>query len=77
MKEEIKNPENKESWNFCLIYYIKMMEIYCISYKKYTANENSSAWKIRQNGLLLLSNKLCHLWQDKISFVKNQKLSND
>ena len=53
------------------------MEIYCVSYKKYTANINSSVWKIKQNGLLLLSNKLCHLRQDKISFVKNQELSND
>ena len=35
MKQEIK-----KSWNFCGIHYIKTMETYCVSCKKYTANEN-------------------------------------
>ena len=43
MKEEIK-----KSWNFCGIYYIKAIETYCVSYKKYTANKNSSV-KIKLN----------------------------
>ena len=32
------------------------METYCLSYKKYTANENSSVRKTKQNRLMLLSN---------------------
>ena len=32
------------------------METYCISYKKYTANKNSSVRKTKQNRLMLLSN---------------------
>ena len=48
MKEEIKNPET------CRICYIKAMETYCISWKKNTANENSSVRKSIQNRLMLL-----------------------
>ena len=32
------------------------MEIYCVSCTKYTANENSSLRKTKQNRLILLSN---------------------
>ena len=35
MKKEIK-----KSWNFCGIYYIKTMETYFVSCKRYTANKN-------------------------------------
>ena len=33
------------------------METYCVSCKKYTANENSSVRKAKQNILMLLSNR--------------------
>ena len=39
--------------------YVKTMEIYCFSSKKYTSNENSSATETKQNILMLL---LCYLW---------------
>ena len=32
------------------------METYSVICKKYTANENLSVWKIKQNRLMLLSN---------------------
>ena len=48
--------EIKKSWNFCGIYYIKTMETYFVSCKKYTANENSSVRKTKQNRLMFLSN---------------------
>ena len=32
------------------------MESYCVSCKKYTANENSTVRKIKQNRLMILSN---------------------
>ena len=32
------------------------MATYCVSFKKYNANENSSVRKTRQNRLMLLSN---------------------
>ena len=32
------------------------METYCVSCKKYTANENSNVRKTKQNRLMLLSN---------------------
>ena len=44
MKEKIK-----KSWNFCGIYHIKTMEMHCASCKKYTAGENSSVRKTKQN----------------------------
>ena len=34
------------------------MEIYCVSCKKYTANENSSVRKTKQKRLMLLANVL-------------------
>ena len=37
--------KNKKSWNFCGVYYIKAMETYCVSYKKYTATTNCSVGK--------------------------------
>ena len=46
---------NKKSWNLCGIYYIKTMETYCVSYKKNTANKNSSVRKTKENRLMLLS----------------------
>ena len=42
------------------------METYCVSFKKNTANENSSIRKTKQNRLMLI--KLCCLWQEKIDF---------
>ena len=51
------------------------METYCISRKKYTANENSSARKPKQNRLMLLSN--CAICGKKSTFIKNQELSNE
>ena len=33
------------------------METYCVSCKKYTANENSSVRRTKQNRLMLLSNR--------------------
>ena len=51
MKEEIKNPETSVEYTIS-----KTMETYCISCKKYTANENSGVRKTKQNRLMLLSN---------------------
>ena len=45
---------NKKSWKFDEIHYIKTMEAYCVSCKKYTANKNSSVKKTKQNWLMLL-----------------------
>ena len=46
--------QNKKSWNFCGMYYIKTM--YCVCCKKYTANKNSVVRKTKQIMLMLLSN---------------------
>ena len=52
------------------------METYCVSCKKYTANENSSVRKTKQNILILLSNRaICG--KRKSTFIKNDELSND
>ena len=51
---------SKKSWNFCGI-----MESYRVTCKKYTANENSSVRKTKQNRLMLSNIKLCCLWQEK------------
>ena len=52
------------------------METYCASCKKYTANENSSVRKTKQNILILLSNcAICG--KRKSTFIKNHELSND
>ena len=45
------------------------METYCVSCKKYTANENSSVRKTKQNRLILWGKK-------KTTFVKNKELHN-
>ena len=46
------------------------METYCVSCKKYTANENSSVKKTKQNILMLLSNcGVCG--KEKSAFIKN------
>ena len=51
------------------------METYCFSCKKYTANENSSVRKTKQNRLMLLSN--CAVCGNKKStFIKNKELHN-
>ena len=51
------------------------METYCVSRKKYTANENSRARKTTQNRLMLLSN--CAIYdKKKVNFIKNKELRN-
>ena len=44
------------------------METYCISCKKYTANENSNVRKTKQNRLMLSSN--CAICGKKIDSYK-------
>ena len=52
------------------------METYCVSYKKYTTNENCSVGKNEQNRLILII-KLCYFVARKKSpFIKNNKLHN-
>ena len=46
MKEEIK-----KFCNFCGIFYIKSVKNYCVSHKKYAANENWRVAKTKQNRL--------------------------
>ena len=51
------------------------MEIYGVSCKKYTANENSSVRKTKQNRLMPLSNyAVCG--KKKSAFIKNEELHN-
>ena len=51
------------------------MQTYCVSCKKYTANENSSVRKTKQKRLMLLSNcTICG--KKKSTFIKNQELHN-
>ena len=51
------------------------METYCVSCKKYTANENSNVRKTKQNRLMLLSN--CNICgKKKSTFIKNKELNN-
>ena len=51
------------------------MKTYCVSCKKYTANENSSVRRTKQNRLMLLSNcAICG--KKKSTFIKNQELHN-
>ena len=62
-------------WNFCGIYCIKIMKTYSVSCKKYTANENSSVRKTKQNRLILLSN--CTIsGKQKWTLIKNKELHN-
>ena len=52
------------------------MKTYCVSGKKYTANENSSFRKTKQNRLMILSNcGVCG--KKKSTFIKNKEFSND
>ena len=71
MKEKIENPET----SVCVTYYIKTMETYCISCKKNTANENSSARKNKQNRSILLSSCVTYV-KKKLTFICNKDLSN-
>ena len=51
------------------------MEMYCVSCKRYTANENSNVRKTKQNRLMLLSNSaICG--KKKSTFIKNKELNN-
>ena len=52
------------------------METYCVSFKKYTASENSSVKKTKQNRLMLLSNCVV-CGKKKSTFIKNKEHSND
>ena len=47
------------------------MEIYCVSCKKYTANENSNVRKTKQNRLMLLSN--CAIFGKKKDFYQKSR----
>ena len=50
------------------------METYYVSCKKYTANENSSVRKTKQNRLMVLSN--CAVWGNKkLTFIKNKEIN--
>ena len=52
------------------------MKTYFVSCQKYTANENSSVRKTKQNRLLILSS--CAVCGNrKSTFIKNQEISND
>ena len=67
---------NKKYWKLYGIYYVKTRETYCVSYKKYTANENLSVKKTKKNRLMLLWNcAVCG--KKKSTFIKNKKLFND
>ena len=51
------------------------MKTYCVSCKKYTANENSSVRKTKQNRLMLLLNcAICG--KKKSTVIKNKELHN-
>ena len=51
------------------------METFCISCKKYAANENSTVRKTKQNRLIFVSN--CAVYSKKKStFMKNKELRN-
>ena len=51
------------------------MEVHCVSCKKYTANENSSVRKPKQNRLMLLSN--CAVsGKKRLTFIKSKELHN-
>ena len=52
------------------------METYCVSCKKYTANENPSVKKAKQNRLMFLSNyAVCG--KKRSTFIKSKELWND
>ena len=51
------------------------MKTYCVSCKKYTANENANVRKAKQDRLMLLSNcALCG--KKKSAFIKSKELHN-
>ena len=56
--------------------YIKTMEIYCVSCKKYAAKEVSSVRKTKQNILMLLSNYAA-CGKKKLTFIKSKETSNN
>ena len=60
-------------WN-TLYHYIKTIETYCVTCKKYTANKNSSVKKAKQNRLMLLSNCAVCV-KKKSTFVKNKEIN--
>ena len=51
------------------------METYCVSCKKYAANENSNVIKTKQNRLIPLSNYVV-CGKRKSTFIKNKELHN-
>ena len=62
----------QKSTKCCGIYYIKTMEMHCVSCKKNTAKENWSVEKTKQSRLMLLSN--CAVGgKKKARFIKNQE----
>ena len=64
---------NRKSSKFCDIYYIKTMEMYCVSCKKNAVNGNSNTRKIKQNRLIILSNyAICG--KKKLKILKTQKI---
>ena len=73
LRELWNEKRNKNSWKLCGICYIKTMETYCVSCKKYTANKNSSIIKTKQNRLMLLPNYAVFC-KKKSTFVKNKEL---
>ena len=51
------------------------METYCVSCKKYTANENANVRNTKQNKLMFLSNcAICG--KKKSTFIKNKEFKN-
>ena len=51
------------------------MKTYCVIFRKYTSNENSSVRKIKQNRLMLLLNcAVCG--KKKLKKIKNNELHN-
>ena len=53
------------------------METYCVNYKKYTANENSSVRKTKENRLMLFFKSNCAVCgKKKSTFIKNKELHN-
>ena len=51
-----------------------MMELYCASFEKNTANKNSSVRKAKQNTLMLVS-KCAVCGKKKLRFIKSQEAS--
>ena len=53
------------------------METYCVNYKKYTANENSSVRKTKENRLMLFLKSNCAVCgKKKSTFIKSKELHN-